>query len=162
MTLADIRQLRYVPPNSGRQVRMITDLVTILVTTADTDGTFTLVEIETPPSGGCPPHIHRYDDQCIYVVEGTYDVLIGDQHVEARVGTCVYLPHGTTFAYANTRNEPGRMLIFAAPGDIRESFMNDAGDHADRPVWEADMERVLAIAPKYGVEFVKDDIEDKA
>ena len=138
----------------GRQLRVITDLVTITATAADVAGAYCLYESVTPPSGGCPPHLQRYEDEAIYVLEGRYRLLLGDEEIDAGPGAVVFIPRGTVHGFVNTGREPARMLVLVTPGGIQEAFLNDVGDDSGRPAWEADMARVLAVAPKYGVEFM--------
>jgi uncharacterized cupin superfamily protein len=108
----------------------------------------------TPPSGGCPPHRQRYEDEALYVLEGRYTLLLGDEELDAGPGSFVFIPRGTVHGFVNAGSEPARMLVLVTPGGIQETFFADVGDDIGRPAWEPDMARVLAVAPKYGVEFM--------
>jgi quercetin dioxygenase-like cupin family protein len=164
MTLADTNTIRPVRlhDGEGKQVRVITDLVTIKAAAADTGGAYSLFETATPPAGGFPPHAQRHDDETFYVLEGWYDVLVDDERVELGPGDVVFVPRGTVHAFANAGSTLARMLVFVTPGGIQERFIEEAGDRADRPAWEPDMAKVLAVAPKYGVEFTSPDAEGGA
>jgi quercetin dioxygenase-like cupin family protein len=140
-------------PGEGKQLTLITDAVTVKAETADTGGAFALYETETPPAGGCPPHVQRYDDEAFFVIEGRYSVLVGEDQIELGPGGYVFIPRGTVHAFTNPGSEPARMLVFVTPGGIHEQFVDEASDRAGRAPWEPDMARVLAVAPKYGVEF---------
>lgn len=154
MGLTDTQRPTHRETAPVKQARVITDLVTIRATAAETRGTYSLFETETPPSGGCPAHTQRYDDEAFYVLAGRYAVLIGEEQRELGPGTAAFVPRGTPHAYANIGPTPARMLILALPGGIQETFFDEIGDHADRPAWEPDMARVMAVAPKYGIEFL--------
>lgn len=39
-----------------------------------------------------PPHTHANEDQCLYVVSGTVHLEIGEELIEARMGTYVIKP----------------------------------------------------------------------
>lgn len=136
-----------------RQMRVITDLVTIKAAASETGGAYALYETETPVSGGVPPHRQRYDDEGFYVLEGRYRFLVEGDEFEFGPGAFVHVPRGTTHAVVNVGVDPGRMLIIVTPGVVHDEFMDDIGDPADRPPWEPDMARVLAVAPKYGIDF---------
>ena len=140
--------------SDGRQLRVITDLVTITATAADAAGAYCLYESVTPPSGGFPPHVQRYEDEAIYVLDGRYRVLLGDEEIDVGPGTFTFIPRGTVHGFVNAGTEPARMLVIVTPGGIQETFLTDVGDDIGRPAWEPDMARVLAVAPKYGVEFM--------
>ena len=46
------------------------DRVTFLVTGAESHGGCFIVEGMVPPGGGPPPHIHRFEDESFYILEG--------------------------------------------------------------------------------------------
>ena len=143
----------YLHPGEGRQLRVVTDLVTIKATANDTGDAYSLFETETPAGGGAPVHTQRYDDEAFYVLEGRYTFLIGDEEIEMGPGGYTFVPRGTPHAFSNRGPETARMLVLVTPGGIHEQFLDEVGDEAHRPQWEPDMASVLAVAPKYGVEF---------
>jgi quercetin dioxygenase-like cupin family protein len=134
-------------------MRFITDIVTMKAAAADTGGVYSLFETETPPAGGCPSHTQRYDDETFYVLEGRYTFVLGDEEVELGPGGYLFAPRGTPHGYTNVSAAPARLLILVTPGGIQETFFDEVGDRTDRPAGEPEMARVLAVAPKYGVEF---------
>ena len=153
MTLRDSVATSHLERGEGRQLRLITDLVTIKATTADTGDAFALFETETPPAGGCPPHRQRYDDEAFFVLDGRYAFLAGDEQVELGPGGYLYVPRGTVHAFTNVGSTTARMLVLVAPGGIHQQFLDEVGDRAGRAAWEADINRLLEVAPKYGIEF---------
>jgi len=140
-------------PGAGRQLTVITDAITIKASTAETRGAYALYEATTPPAGGRPPHTQRYDDATLFVLEGTYAVLVGEEHVDLGPGGYAFVPRGTPLAYTNPGDSPARMLMFVTPGGIHEQFLDEVGDRAGRAPWEPDVARLLAVAPKYGIAF---------
>ncbi len=153
MALAETTRQAHMNQNEGRKVRVITDLVTIKATTADTGGAFALVETSTPPGGGFPQHSQSYDDATFVVLEGTYRLQVGEQALDLEPGGCVFVPRGTPHGFANTGDVAARMLVIASPGGVWERFIDEIGDAIDRAPWAIDMARVLAVAPKYGIAF---------
>lgn len=137
----------------GRQLRVITDLVTIKATERDTGETFCLFERETPPEGGVPTHTQRYEDETFYVLEGRYAFLIGEQLTELGPGGYAYVPRGTPHGYTNIGDAAARLLVFVTPGGVQEQFVDEIGDDPARPAWQPNMAKVLAVAAKYGVEL---------
>jgi quercetin dioxygenase-like cupin family protein len=153
MAPADTAHPRYLRTSEGEQLRVITDVVTVKAAATDTGDAYSLFETETPPGGGCPPHEQRYDDETFYVLEGRYAFLIGDERVELEPGGYAFVPRGTVHAFTNVGSVPARMLLLITPGGIQETFFDEVGDRPDRPAWRPDMTKVLAVAPKYGIEF---------
>lgn len=151
----------YMRSGEGRQLRVITDLVTIKATERETGDCYALFERETPPNGGCPAHTQRYEDETFYVLEGTYSFLIGEEVTELGPGGYAFVPRGTVHGYTNVGDSPARLLVFVTPGGVQEQFIDEVGDDAERPTWEPNMAKVLAVAPKYGVEFATPDIDDE-
>ena len=153
MALTDTMQPRHLGAREGDQARVITDLVTTKAAAANTGEAYSLFEVETPASGGCPPHTQRYDDETFYVLNGTYAFLIGEKEIELRPGGYAFAPRGTIHGFVNVGSSTARMLVLVTPGGIQESFFQEVGDRADRPAWEPNMAKVLAAAPKYGIQF---------
>jgi mannose-6-phosphate isomerase-like protein (cupin superfamily) len=64
-----------------------------------------------PPRLIAPRHLHRSDDEAWYVLEGTLCVQVGDDVVEARAGSAVFVPRNTPHTYWNPGPEPARYLL---------------------------------------------------
>jgi mannose-6-phosphate isomerase-like protein (cupin superfamily) len=58
-----------------------------------------------------PPHVHYADDEAWYVLEGDLCVQVGRDKVEARAGSGVFVPKGTSHTYWNPGSEPVRYLL---------------------------------------------------
>ena len=64
-----------------------------------------------PPRFIAPLHLHHHDDEAWYVLEGTLCVQVGEDVVEARAGSAVFVPRGTPHTYWNPENIPVRYLL---------------------------------------------------
>lgn len=142
---------------TGTRKRVVTDLVTVKVSAEETSDAVTVLEVETPPGGGMPPHVQRYEDESIHVVEGTYMVAIGDSKENVTAGDVRYIRRGVRHAYVNPGPGPARMMVHLSPGGIQEQFIAEIGDAPERPIWESDLQRIVSLAPAFGIEF---EIED--
>ena len=91
-------------------------------TSRDTGGAYVSFEIEIPPGGGAPPHVHAVDSESFYVLDG--EILFTDETGTrtARRGEFVLLPPGGVHAFENARDAPARALVVAAPGVEAERF----------------------------------------
>jgi mannose-6-phosphate isomerase-like protein (cupin superfamily) len=58
-----------------------------------------------------PPHLHFHDDEAWYVLEGRLMVRVGDEEIEARAGSAVFVPRGTRHTYWNPDSTPVRYLL---------------------------------------------------
>lgn len=64
-----------------------------------------------PPRWIAPLHLHRNDDEAWYVLEGALCVRRGDEVVEARAGSGVWVPRGTPHTYWNPGTGLCRYLL---------------------------------------------------
>lgn len=64
-----------------------------------------------PPRWIAPLHLHRSDDEAWYVLEGTLCVRVGENVVEAKAGSAVFVPRGTAHTYWNPGPGPVRYLL---------------------------------------------------
>ena len=55
------------------------DYATFLKTSEETDGEYTLIEVEVAPGGGNDPHYHKTYNEHFEVLEGTLEVLVGEE-----------------------------------------------------------------------------------
>lgn len=144
---------RPIAQKQGPTFRVVTELVTVRLSSAETGDAVTVLEIETPPGGGISPHTQRYEDETLHVLEGTYLMLMGEDQVEIGPGQTRFIPRGVRHGFVNAGPGPARMLIFLSPGGIHEQFINEIGDDPARSMWEADLARIVSLAPAYGIEF---------
>jgi len=125
----------------------------------DESATVGIFEIETPPEGGAPPHLHRTQDETHYVLEGDFEFVLGDRKVDARPGSVVYVPRTTVHAYTNVGTEMGKLLFIEAPAGPLEQFLEEIGepvsDLASPQGLPPDMDKLQASAQRTrGIEFV--------
>ena len=68
-----------------------------------------------PPRFIAPLHLHHNDDEAWYVLEGTLCVKVGDENVEAKAGSAVFVPRGTPHTYWNPGSGFLRYLLVMTP-----------------------------------------------
>jgi len=68
-----------------------------------------------PPRWIAPLHLHRYDDEAWYVLEGTLCVRVGKEVIEACAGSAVIVPRGTAHTYWNPGSSLVRYLLVMTP-----------------------------------------------
>ena len=146
-------------PGEGVAYSAAGDVYRILATGEQTGGVSVLVEARVLPGGGPPPHIHHQEDESFFVLEGEITFLLGDQRVVAPPGTFIQGPRGIPHAFKNESPGPARMLIQVTPPGF-EHFLAEIGhrvpafDSVPLPVTPADIQNLLAVAPKYGIEVL--------
>jgi len=145
-------------PGSGSTYAVGGDLYRFLATGDDTDGRYAFFEAAVFPGGGPPPHIHSREDEGFYVLEGEVAFYVDGNLRVAGPGTMLNLPVGVLHSFKNETDRPASMLIWVAPAGIEKMFqeigtlVSDLSMAPSRPT-PADIERILAVAPRYGIEI---------
>ena len=137
------------------------DLYRFLVTGEETGGAYFAMEAVVAPGGGPPPHIHRYEDETFYVLEGECDFRLGDETITAGAGDFVNVPRGTVHCFHNASAEPVRLILTFTPAGIERFFeetLERALDPSQPPPDNLDavFARYDAAAPRYGIDFILD------
>lgn len=149
----------------GEQVLAMGALVTVVVPASATGGRFAVIEHDVPPTGGPPPHTHT-TCEFLYVLDGEFDVWMGDvaEPIRSGTGASIVVPPGTPHTTRNAGERAGRLLSIYAPGGD-EGFFLDIGtptaNLADLPDLNVppdlsglDIARVQALAERYGMRLV--------
>jgi quercetin dioxygenase-like cupin family protein len=100
-----------------------------------------------PPGTFVPLHIHARQDEFIAVLEGVFDLQLGDRKMQAGPGDLVRMPQGIPHAYYNNSPTPTRALFWVSPaGSLKELFdqLHDLTDIAE----------AMRISALHEVEFV--------
>ena len=152
-------QLLHRASGAGRAFWGPGDVYWFLVTGEETGGSYFAMEALVPTDGGPPPHIHRYEDETFYVLEGECTFRLDDELVLAGPGDFVNVPRGTVHCFRNDGSEPVRMVLTFTPAGI-EKFFEDTLDIALDPTQAPpdNIDEVAAryaeAASRYGIEFV--------
>ncbi len=69
-------------------------LVSFLATGDETGGRFCVMEVQANQGVEAPPHVHDYENEYLYVLEGEIDYYCEDKILNAKAGQGVFLPQG--------------------------------------------------------------------
>ena len=161
--MANQNQVKYVPAGTGPMYCGPGDRVSFLVTGAESNGGCFIVEGLVAPGGGPPPHIHHFEDESFYVLEGSATFQAGGQTIHAKPGDLIHIPRGTVHSLKNEGKMPGRALIIispAGPTGMQQFFEESFTPTTDRsasppPITEELVKRMMAAAARNGMELVK-------
>src|SRR5436190_4053427 len=95
------------------------------VSSQDTNGA--LCVFEFTGSGGGPRHLHFEQDEWIYILEGEFDFLIGQQQLHLAAGESVFIPRNVSHAWARTSAQPGKIINVYQPAGKMEDFFRELG-----------------------------------
>src|SRR5215207_7655578 len=79
----------------GERLRIVGDTMTLKATGDGTGGRLVLLENLTAPGGGPPPHVHTREDEFFHVLDGAFEIRIGDDVHRAGPGGYAYETRGT-------------------------------------------------------------------
>jgi len=145
-------------PTEGRTIAVVGDVYRFLATGDDTNGKYALWEAIVPPGGGPPPHVHSREEEGFYILEGEITFRIGDERIVATAGMFANMPVGTPHSFKNESDKPAKMLISVAPAGLEHMFFEVGvpvvqGATTAAPPTKAEIEKLLAVSPKYGIEI---------
>lgn len=109
-----------------------------------------MADTTAPPQFGPPPHIHEREDEAFFVLDGTFDILCGDQTIRASAGEHVFGPRGVVHTFRNVGSGPGRVLIIINPA----GFERCLEELSKLPPGPPDIAKVSAICAKYGCKIL--------
>ncbi len=125
--------------------------VEIKLSSHQTGGVFSLVELTLEPGRLVWPHVHTREDEYTYVLEGEIGLRIGDQIIEATAGGTVVKPRGIPHTFWNAGPQPARTLESIAPGGFETNFLELAEIFRTGA-----FEQVETLAARYGLTRLMD------
>lgn len=107
-----------------------------------------VVEITLRQKGGPAKHVHFYQDEWFYIVEGEFIIEAGAERMRLKPGESLFVPRKMPHAWAFVGETQGRMLAEVSPaGKLEEFFLNASINNAlpgpDQDLWRP-----------YGMEWV--------
>lgn len=139
-----------VPPDSGKVLKLLG--VTHKLISQQTNSGYYLFEFEFDPKSGNSIHVHRYEDELVYVLEGAIEIRLDTQKLRAVTGGVAHLPKQIPHALYNPLKTPSRYLAMAIPGGM-ESFFDELSAAQETGVLDDATHK--RISQKYGIEWLE-------
>ena len=146
-------------PGEGEALWWFGLLATIKATKEQTGGRYALVEILAPEGFASPLHVHHFEDEAFWILEGEMTFYVGDQTIKAHPGSFLFGPRDVPHAFT-VDSGPARLLFVLSPAGF-EDLIREMGEPAryltvppqqqEEEPDEAEMERLEA---KYGAEIL--------
>ena len=149
---------KIVEPNHGKHIAISGDINSILISTDDTNGTYSVIEAKVFPDGGPIPHIQTKEHEGFYVTDGTITFNVDGNEIIAKPDTFVNVPPYVTHSFKNNTNIVAKMLIILSPGGLENLFIEAGREVSDTtirplPMTDDEMKKFTNLLPKYGVEI---------
>lgn len=97
----------------------------IKVSQKDTNGDLTIFEYTGNEKGGPPLHIHHFQDEIFYILEGKYLFQVGEEQHNLIAGDTIFLPRQVKHAFAQLTDK-GKMFYLFQPSGKMEDFFREA------------------------------------
>ena len=98
------------------------NVLDIKISAKDTNGNLAVFEqIGFTPKGGPPLHIHPFQDEYFYILEGEYLFQVGEDKYEMKAGDTIFLPREVPHAFVQ-KSEKGRVIVSYIPAGKMEDF----------------------------------------
>ena len=102
---------------------------TVLATSADTGGRYSLYRIDLAPrAGGAKPHLHHRFAESFTVLSGEVVLYDGTAWVPAGPGDHLLVPEQGVHGFRNDSDEPAAMLMMSTPGAPREDYFAELAE----------------------------------
>jgi quercetin dioxygenase-like cupin family protein len=125
--------------------------MTVKVSGDDSDGRYTLIEMEHPPNTGPALHTHSKAPEAYYVLDGQYSIRRDNEIYHAQPGDFVFIPKGIPHNY-QSGSQGGKILVISPAG--LEGYFKEVADilyNQDNKIsWDEEIE----IALRYNQEFL--------
>ncbi|MBB3392789.1 mannose-6-phosphate isomerase-like protein (cupin superfamily) [Rhizobium sp. BK275] len=131
-----------------------------LVSGKQTDGLFCLFENRSGGQTKTPIHVHADDDETVYVIEGQLTAIVDGEARTLSSGESIFLRRGVPHQLMNPGDRPVRYILIGSPS-MFEQFLAEGGHELREgdvagPPTPADIERLKAAAPKFGITLLRD------
>ena len=116
------------------------------------DSTFAF-ETNSEPGQFVPVHVHPTQDEFILVQEGTLDLKLDGEWVQANEGDLIRMPRGIPHGYFNKSDKHARALFWVSPARKLEALFEQLDNLSDP-------EEVVKISADHEVDFLPPDAND--
>lgn len=126
------------------------NVMDVKISGKDNNGDLAIFEqTSLSPGRGTPLHIHPFQDEVFYVLEGEYYFQVGTNKFRLFKGDSIFLPRTIPHAWSQVAQKGKMLVIFQPAGKLEEFFLTMAGlDH------EPDKEEIAHIFAAHDMEVV--------
>lgn len=112
------------------------NILDIKISGSDTENDLAVFEqTGLTPMGGPPLHIHPFQDEWFYVIEGDYLFQVGDDKYEMKPGDTIFLPRNIQHAFIQLTKK-GKMIVSYLPAGKMEAFFEVTDQWSSPPTKE--------------------------
>jgi mannose-6-phosphate isomerase-like protein (cupin superfamily) len=143
-------QATIVKPEQARPIKPFGLDMKVLLSTEATGGAISVLMARHKPGEGPPDHVHFNQEEMFFILEGTYELTIGDQTATVGPDTIVFIPRNVGHRFKNVGDTTGRMLDWSLPGG-QDHYFKAISDLAAGGGFTGD--KVMEISKKFDTNF---------
>ncbi len=143
----------FVRHGERKTVALGPNAVTLILSGNDTEGRYSVTEFSAapPPAPSAPLHIHRKEDEAMYVLEGNFQLSIDKKTIPAPSGSFMLVRRGTLHTIVNLGPGFGRLLIVLTPPGF-EGYWEEMANLSKASGGRLDPAQVSVIREKYNMD----------
>ncbi|MDQ6764550.1 MAG: cupin domain-containing protein [Verrucomicrobiota bacterium] len=159
------RSLKIARPDTDESlphIGLVGDTYTVLLSGADTDGRYCLIDMHIPPGGGPPPHRHDFEES-FTVLEGEIAATFRGEKPIVHAGQTLSIPGNAPHSFTNASGAGARLLCICAPAGQEEFFAQvgvpvptrrSTPPQLDQAQQTEPMKKAQELAPRYRTELL--------
>jgi quercetin dioxygenase-like cupin family protein len=114
------------------------------------EGGLGVFEMTVPPGARVPPpHSHRDNEECVYVLDGVLQYSVDGETRLLERGDTMSTPKGSVHAFGNPGASPARVLVMLSP-DIGPEYFEEVAAVVNGGV-PPDPAKIVAVMARYGL-----------
>lgn len=118
---------------TGHPFRMPTSSLAVKVAGSESGGGLFVVEHTHLLPGGPALHLHIYQDEWFYVMQGEVAFQVGEQRLQLHAGESIFGPRLVPHTFSSVGTTPARVLIAFCPAGKMEQYFRDIQDPKAQP-----------------------------
>ena len=122
----------------------------VLLSSEATGGATSVLMAWHKPGEGPPDHVHFSQEEMFFIVEGTYELTVGDQTSTVGPGTVVFIPRNVVHRFKNVGDTTACMLDWTLPGG-QDHYFKAISELAASDGFTG--EKVMEISKKFDTNF---------
>lgn len=138
---------------------VVGDRYTVLLSSPETGGAYSLFEFHVPKGNGSPPHVHSREDESFYVLSGEVDFSIDGKVTRVKAGDVIFGARGIPHNFTGVSETPARMICLTSPGGFENFFAAVGTLVADKsvppkPPTDEEIQKLMQLAPNFGLKIL--------
>jgi quercetin dioxygenase-like cupin family protein len=138
--------------HSPRTLNVLGVATDVLLSAHQTQGACSVFRITIPANFANPPHVHWFEDETFYILQGELEVTVGSMPTVLKAGQAAFGPRRTLHSFANKTAAPVVAIVHASPGGLERFFEAcDAAFPAGAPI---DPVHLVGLIERHGMSIV--------